>query len=96
MAANKPDINKIKKKIEKLIHLHSTLKADFEKMKGKYSELEKNVEQYKSTIKNLEDRNQLLKLSKSIKETNENPLTIKNKINELVREIDKCIAQLNT
>lgn len=42
----------------------------------------------------LDEKLRVLKLAKSIEGTNEKTLDIKQKINEFVREIDKCVALL--
>ena len=44
--------------------------------------------------KELEETVRVLKLAKSLEGTNEKTLDIKQKINEFVREIDKCIVLL--
>jgi phage shock protein A len=44
--------------------------------------------------KELEEKLRLLKLAKSLEGTSEKTLDIKQKINEFVREIDKCIVLL--
>jgi hypothetical protein len=48
----------------------------------------------KDKSKELEEKLRVLKLAKSFSETNEKNLDIKQKINEFVREIDKCIVLL--
>jgi phage shock protein A len=45
--------------------------------------------------KDLEEKLRVLKLAKSLEGTSEKTLDIKQKINEFVREIDKCIVLLN-
>jgi Mg2+ and Co2+ transporter CorA len=60
------------------------------------AELRKLLEQQNELIKDLEERNKILKLAKSLNgNTDENISGIKLKINELVKEIDKCVALLN-
>lgn len=60
------------------------------------AELKQKLAQQNETLKDLEERNKILKLAKSLNgNTDENILGIKLKINELVKEIDKCVALLN-
>lgn len=60
------------------------------------AELQLKLEQQNEIIKDLEERNKILKLAKSLNvNTDENISGIKLKINELVQEIDKCVALLN-
>jgi hypothetical protein len=46
-------------------------------------------------LKDLEEKHRILKLAKSVAVTDEKTLDIKTKINEFVREIDKCISILS-
>ena len=48
-----------------------------------------------SELKDLEEKHRILKLAKSVAVTDEKTLDIKTKINEFVREIDKCIYILS-
>lgn len=48
-----------------------------------------------SELKDLEEKHRILKLAKSVAVTDEKTLDIKMKINEFVREIDKCISILS-
>lgn len=60
------------------------------------AELRLKLKQQNEIIKDLEERNKILKLAKSLNGyTDENISGIKLKINELVKEIDKCVALLN-
>lgn len=60
------------------------------------AELKLKIEQQNEIIKDLEERNKILKLAKSLNgNADENISGIKLKINELVKEIDKCVALLN-
>lgn len=85
----------LRSKCEKLIHLQKRLELDNVRLAGENSDLIKTIGQLKTTINNLEEKNKIVKLAKSLSETNENSLNTKLKINELVRDIDKCIALLN-
>lgn len=60
------------------------------------AELKLKLGQQDEIIKDLKERNKILKLAKSLNENaDENISGIKLKINELVKEIDKCVALLN-
>lgn len=85
----------LQSKIEKLVHLHRKGAEENAKLRKELQDLQAALEKQKQTIKTLDDQNKIIKLAKTIQETNESPTNIKSKINELVREIDKCIALLN-
>jgi exopolyphosphatase/pppGpp-phosphohydrolase len=85
--------DKLRAKIEKLLHLHTLLEASNEKLTRERADLLKTIEDQKLAIRQLEDENKLTRLAQKLPETGN--LDLKLKINELVREIDKCIALLN-
>ena len=88
-------VTNLEKKIEKLVDLHRHSSKELSALKQNTHELKQTIEQQKQTIKDLEEKNKVIKLSKSISGNNENTHELKLKINELVREIDKCTALLN-
>ena len=82
-------------KIEKLVDLHHRTKKELSALKTQNNHLTQTIDQQKQSIKELEDKTKILRLSKSLTNTNENTLELKLKINELIREVDKCISLLN-
>ena len=86
-------ITDLKAKVEKLVTLHQQLKQDNELLTVDNAILKETVEGHKLTIETLEKNN--LDLLKSKSEEHNNVITdTKVKINELVQEIDNCIALL--
>ena len=87
----------LESKAQKLIHLHTKAVEENEKLSLTNTALESKLLQKEVEFKELEEKQQALKLAKSLLENNETEKTtdIKLKINELVREIDKSIALLN-
>ena len=57
--------------------------------------MSKQLDEQHQTIQQLNEKNKVLKLSTSIQNKQGDNKAAKQKINELVREIDKCIALLN-
>ena len=89
-------INNLQAKTEKLITLHRQLGTDYSKLVTEKQDLVKRIEDQDKTIADLEEKNKVLKLAKVVAETDEKKNTeLKYKINELVREIDSCVAILN-
>jgi hypothetical protein len=82
---------KSKKIMERCLELRESLKVS----KGEIEELIQINEQNKKTIKQLEEKIRSLIVAKTI-ENKEGTVAAKNKITELVREIDKCMGLLNT
>jgi predicted RNase H-like nuclease (RuvC/YqgF family) len=70
------------------------LKSAYRKLEEEYHQLEKINEQYKQSIQELETKLQALKIAKAIPKGKESS-DARKKINELLREIDRCIDLLN-
>ena len=88
-------VNEVKSNIEKLIGLRESLKREKVTLLDANRLLEKTVEEQQSEIKELHGTIEMLKMAKSIAVADSNSTNAKLKINELVREIDKCISLLN-
>lgn len=86
-------ITDLKSKIEKLVTLHGQLKVDNEQLVAAKTTLEKTVNEQKAIIESLQTNNKELIESKN-EEQNKIITDTKSKINELVLEIDSCIALL--
>lgn len=87
------NITDLKGKIEKLVTLHQELKKENEQLAADKDNLQKTIEEQKNTIATLEKNNKELEQLKS-EEQNKIVSDTKGKINELVQEIDNCIALL--
>ena len=87
-------VHGIAEKVKKLITSHDHLIKENAELKQEQKRLIENLEQQKKLIEQLKEKNRNLKISKSVslEEGNDD---VKNKIDELVREIDKCIGLLN-
>ena len=86
-------ITDLKSKIEKLVTLHGQLKVDNEQLVIAKTALEKTVNEQQAIIESLQTNNKELIESKN-EEQNKIITDTKSKINELVQEIDSCIALL--
>jgi hypothetical protein len=82
-------------KIEKLILLHRNLEEDKMRLNAEKQDLLKIIQELKIKNNYLEEQNKAIRMAKDIKEDGESSLDLKLKINEMVREIDKCLALLN-
>jgi hypothetical protein len=88
-------VSGIEYKLGKLIEQHHRYRADNIKHIKEIKELKQIIAEQKQTIGQLEEKIKLLKIAKTL-ENKEGTVDAKLKINELVREIDKCIGLLNT
>jgi len=87
-------LSKIVEKTERLIELCAALQEENDLLKLESQSLNVALEISKNKTKDLEEKLRILKMAKSFSETNEKSLDIKQKINEFVQEIDKCIVLL--
>jgi chromosome segregation ATPase len=88
-----PNMTDLKGKIEKLVKLHQQLKQENDALNAEKTGLLKMIEEQKQTIESLERTNKEIEQKKS-EEQNTIITDTKLKINELVQEIDDCIALL--
>jgi regulator of replication initiation timing len=87
-------LSKIVDRTERLIALCAALQEENDLLKLESEALSVALETSKNKTKELEEKLRALKMAKSFSETNEKSLDIKQKINEFVQEIDKCIVLL--
>ncbi len=91
----KVTIDRLQFKVEKLVSDYQSVKTDKKLFSEIIEVLNKTLEDQRIFIESLEEKNKILKLSSSINNETESDKSSKKKINDLVREIDKCIALLN-
>ena len=94
MSTTADQLSKVVEKTERLIVLCSALQEENDLLKLENQSLAVAVDAGKEKTKELEERVRVGKMAKSFSETNEKTLDIKQKINEFVQEIDKCIVLL--
>lgn len=93
--AYRTQLKELRNKVEKLINLH-------ERMMQEHQQLLKEQDQYKIKIKEqqlliaeLEEKNRITRLGQMVSGSDQNTREIKLKINEYIREIDRCLALIN-
>jgi len=87
-------LNKVIEKTERLIELCAALQEENDLLKLENNNLADALNIGKNKIKEMDEKMRAVKFAKSFSETNEKSLDIKQKINEFVQEIDKCIVLL--
>ena len=89
-------VENIEKKVSKLIQLYQSVQKEKEEILTENNKLELDLSDKEKTIKRLEEKIKLLRITKSVgTQDDERNKESRQKINEYVREIDKCIALLN-
>jgi len=89
-------IDRLKKQIGSLISQYECMKADNEQMALELSTSKTLITEHKTTINELEQRVHKLQLTEAFKASGTEVLEAKQKVTKLIKEIDKCIALLNT
>ena len=87
-------LNRIVDRTERLIELCAALQEENDLLKLESEALTVALDTSKNKTKELEEKLRALKMARSFSETNEKSLDIKQKINDFVQEIDKCIVLL--
>ena len=89
-------VENIEKKVSKLIQLYQSVQKEKEDILTENNKLKSDLSDKDESIKKIEEKIKLLRITKSVSaQDNERNKESRQKINEYVREIDKCIALLN-
>ncbi len=82
--------------VERLINKHEMVVSETQVVKDENAVLKELVQTQEQHIADLTEQNKVLQMAKTLAGTEVAATTdVRKKINELVREIDKCIALLN-
>jgi len=94
MSSVADQLNSVLQKTTRLIGLCNALQEENDLLKLENQSVKVALDTSKSKNTELEEKLRVLKLAKSIEGTSEKTLDIKQKINDFVREIDKCVVLL--
>lgn len=81
-------------KTARLIELCNAIQEENDLLKQENESVKAALTNSRNKNTELEEKLRVLKLAKSLEGTSEKSLDIKQKINEFVREIDKCVVLL--
>lgn len=93
--ALKQRLGEIRTKVENLLGENMRLKGEVKARAERVAELEEILEQQKNTVSEITEQNKMIKLAKNLSLSGGDNFDVKIKINEVVREIDRCIDLLN-
>lgn len=88
-------VSGIEFKIRKLINLKQSLEEEKDDLINQNNKLKTKNKEQEEQIKLLKEKNNILKITKLLKTKGEKDTEVKLRINEIVREIDKCLGLLN-
>ncbi len=89
------ELKNLNSKIDELIRRYNALKDENKNLKTLNENLENELRRRENEFKELEKKYEILKLTGALLGDNEHGMEMKRRINELMREIDKCIALLD-
>jgi hypothetical protein len=87
-------LQKLEEKIRQLAEDHQKIKAEKDLLIRQTAIQQRTIDEQKIEIENLKKQVQALKIAKSV-DSNQETGKVKDKIQDLVREIDRCIELLN-
>ncbi|KAB2918645.1 MAG: hypothetical protein F9K23_00475 [Bacteroidetes bacterium] len=85
----------IKAKVEKLAAANDALRDENIRLVNENKRLTETLDIQKNTIKDLEEYNKIIKIAGGLHLSKTDVREVKLKINEYIREIDRCIARLS-
>jgi coenzyme F420-reducing hydrogenase delta subunit len=89
------ELKNLNRKLDELLDKYSNLKTECAKLKTGNEAVISQIQDRENMIKELEIKNERIKLSGALLGEGENATEARKKITELVREIDRCVALLN-
>lgn len=85
----------LESQLKTLLELYNNQKDELLQNRKEIEKLRKLVEDRDQEIKNFQNQHKITKIVSSIADDNTDNVELKLKINEFIREIDKCIAHLS-
>jgi len=95
MSTNNSVVLQVKEKVERLVEFCDNLKSQLDQVSSEYEELKQTYNVKVLEIEKLEKQNEREEFARSLVSSGGDSTEAKKKINELVSEIDRCIALLN-
>lgn len=96
MSVHSPDeLLLLNKKLEELFERYNDLRNKIRDLRNENDLLRRYIEERDIKIKDLEGKYERIKISGALKGNGGGVEEAKDRINELVREIDRCVALLN-
>lgn len=68
---------------------------EYQQLKTQQEQLKSQIHSQQQQISELEEKNRVIRLGQMVSGSDQNTREIKLKINEYIREIDRCLALIN-
>ncbi len=91
----KTNLSGLERKILMLLHDQKSLREEVETLKAENSQLKDGIRQREDQIGNFRNQAKITKIVDSINPDDGSVSELKKKVDEYIREIDKCVAHLS-
>ena len=91
----KTNLNGLERKIQMLLNEHKTLKEEVKGLKSENQELKSTLKARDEQLSGFHNQLKITKLADSLHPEDGSVSELKKKVDEYIREIDKCIAHLS-
>lgn len=91
----KETLERIASKLDQLNKRLRMSEAETELLKRDLKQARETIALQKNTLRELEEQNKIVKIAEAVALSKQDKRAAKLKINEFIREIDKCIATLS-
>ncbi len=82
-------------KVKKLLEEKKELESRMNELENENKRLQAEITDQKNTITSLEEKNKIVKLAESLRDSGGNIQELKKKLNEYIHDIDECIRLLS-
>ena len=89
------ELKNLNSKLDELLDKYINLNTEYTQLKTGNEAMKSQLQDRENRIRELEIKNERIKLSGALLGEGENATEARKKITELVREIDRCVALLN-
>jgi cell division septum initiation protein DivIVA len=89
------NLNLVKSKVERLLKSRDILMDRASKLERRNEELSMEMDSLRREIESLRESNQVLRMAKAVAGEDQNTKDLKLRINDYIREIDRCLALIN-
>ncbi len=88
-------LNLVKSKVERLLKSRSVIMERATKLEKRNEELLVELETLRREVESLRESNQVLRMAKVVAGEDQSTKDLKLRINDYIREIDRCLALIN-
>jgi regulator of replication initiation timing len=88
-------LGKVETQLKKLVEQHGQLRLQRDELVAKNSLLNKEIDGLKGQVANFQNQDKITKIVTNTTVEKEESTELKHKLNEYIKEIDKCIAHLS-